>query len=858
MHRPLTTVGLSSAEVAARRRRDGPNVLPSRPGTPAWRQLLTQLTGFFALMLWCAAGLAVLAGMPPLAAAIAVVVLVNAVFAFVQEHRADRSAERLHDLLPRRTSVVRDGDRLEIDAVDLVVDDVVVLGIGDRITADLEALRTHSLSVDTSTLTGETVPVPVEVGAALYAGTFVTEGEGFATVTATGARTRLAGLAQLSRTTARPVSPLARQLHRVVRTISVTAVSVGVTFFVLMLAVGTPPAEGFLFAVGVTVALVPEGLLPTVTLSLAVAAQRMAGRNALVRHLEAVETLGSTTFICTDKTGTLTRNEMTVVEVWTPRGSVRVTGEGYDPTGRIVADDGAVATSVRQLAGAAARCSTGRVVDAGGRWVPQGDPMEAALDVLARRAGAASVGDDDGVPTTARYPFDPRRRRMSVVVDDWLLVKGAPDAVLDRVADAEGAERALAELARRGLRVLAVAWRALPPGTSESDPDVLEVDLTLAGLVGIEDPPREHVAAALSACRDAGLRVAMITGDHPATAAAVAAEVGLSLPDSPAYTGWELPEDEEVLGALLDRDGVVLSRVTPEDKVRIARAIRRRGHVVAMTGDGVNDGPALHTADIGIAMGATGTDVARDASDLVLLDDDFATIVAAIELGRATFANMRRFLTYHLTNNVAEVTPFLLWAASGGRFPLALGVLQILALDIGTDTFSAVALGAERPASGRQLGPPSRGRLLDGAVARRAFGVLGPTEATVTIAAFLAGCVAAGWRPGEAFPTGAPLAAASGAAFVAVVAGQTANAFACRSVSRPFVVGWRTNRFLLVAVSVELLISAAFLLIPAAADLLGHAVPPPLAWLVALAAAPAVLAVDTLHKHLRGDRRDLP
>jgi magnesium-transporting ATPase (P-type) len=328
--------------------------------------------------------------------------------------------------------------------------------------------------------------------------------------------------------------------------------------------------------------------------------------------------------------------------------------------------------------------------------------------------------------------------------------------------------------------------------------------------------------------------------------------VGLLTPEPTVLVGADLPTDPEMLGALVDRDGLVLARVAPEDKLRVARALRRRGHVVAMTGDGVNDGPALQEADIGVAMGRSGTDVAREAADLVLLDDHFATIVVAVEQGRATFLNVRRFLTYHLSDNVAELTPFLVWALSGGQFPLALGILQILALDIGTDTFSAVALGAEPPGKHILEAKPVRGRLLDRLVAGRAFGLLGPVEALFGMAAFVASLWSAGWVPGDPFPAGPTLAAASGATFAAVVFGQTANAFACRSTTRgPGQLGWFSNRLLVSAVVLELAITAVFLLVPAVARVLEHAPPPTAGWLVALSAAPAVLLVDAIHKAVR-------
>jgi magnesium-transporting ATPase (P-type) len=850
-----TPEGLSSDTAAARLARDGPNVLPSPATTPAWRHLLAQMGSFFALLLWIASALALLAGLPQLGGAILVVVVINAVFASVQEHRAERAAERLRDLLPRRVLVVRDGVRSEVDARELVVGDRVVLGIGDRVSADLEVTEVHGLRLDTSTLTGESVPLVVEVGEVAAAGTFVTEGEGMGTVTATGAATRLASIAALAHDARRGPSPLAGQLRQVVRTISVVAVSVGTVFFGVMLLLGTPPGDGFIFAVGVTVALVPEGLLPTVTLSLAVAAQRMADRHALVRHLEAVETLGATTFVCTDKTGTLTRNEMTVAEVWTPVGATAVAGAGYGPVGHLASDDPAVVTAVRELATAAVRCSTGTVVEEEGRWVARGDPMEAALHTLAVRAGVPPTRLGDLPAGSVRFPFDPRRRRMSVLVDGSLSVKGAPDAVLPRCAGTADATAVLEDMASRGLRVLAVAGRRLEPGEVPPDAESAERELTLLGLVAIHDPPREHVGEALAACRRAGVRVAMVTGDHPTTAAAIATEVGLAAPGAPVLTGADLPADEQLLGALIDRDGIVVARVAPEDKLRIARALQARGHVVAMTGDGVNDGPALQAADVGVAMGLGGTDVAREAADLVLLDDDFATIVAAIEQGRGTFGNIRRFLTYHLTDNVAELTPFVLWAVSGGRFPLALGVLQILALDIGTDTATAVALGAERPPAHVLDQPPTRGRLLDGTVARRAFGLLGPTEATFAIGAFLVAFLVQGWRPGAPFPGGEVALAASGAAFAAVILGQAANAFACRSSTRtPGSLGWGSNRLLLGAVGLALVLGAAFVLVPPVARMLGHAPPPLAGWFVAAATAPAVLVVDHLDKR-RSHRR---
>jgi magnesium-transporting ATPase (P-type) len=817
---------------------------------PAWRRLAGEMFHFFALLFWVAGCLAFVAGMPQLGVAIFVVVVLNGVFAFMQQERAEHAAERLRDLLPRQVTVVRDGVPEQVPASGVVTGDAVELREGDRVSADLRLDAVHALALDTSTLTGESVPVRPAAGETAHAGCFVVEGEATATAIATGTHTRLAGIAGLTQARSRAPSPLHRELVRLSRIIATGAVTVGAGFFGLAVLVGMPASDGFLFAVGVTVALVPEGLLPTVTLSLAIGAQRMARRHALVRHLEAVETLGSTTFICTDKTGTLTRNEMAVVEVWMPGGRAVVDGVGYEPVGDVRCEPPEAAPELRELARAALRCSWGRIVEDADRWSARGDPMEAALDALARRVGVDEAADAAAAPERARFPFDARRRRMSIVAGDRLVVKGAPDAVFPRCTVPGGATEALQELAARGLRILAVAVRDLGGGAMPATADEAERDLTLLGLVALEDPPRPGAAAAIAACRRAGIKVAMVTGDHPETARAIAREVRLIEGDDElVVVGRRLPRDDDVLAAMLDRDGVVVARVSPEDKLRIARALGARGHVVAMTGDGVNDAPALSEAAIGVAMGRSGTDVAREAADLVLLDDDFASVVAAIEQGRSTFSNIRRFLTYHLTDNVAELTPFVVWALSGGRFPLALGVLQILALDIGTDVLPSLALGAEPPARGLLDRPPIRHHLLDRQMFSRVFGVLGPVEAIVEMAAFLAVFLVAGWRPGDTFPGGDTLLAASGAAFSAVVLGQVANAFACRStVAPPWRLGWTTNRLLLGAVVAELAMLAGFLFVPRVADLLDHAPPTVAGFAVALLAVPALLAADATHK----------
>lgn len=813
--------------------------------------MLGELTHFFALLLWTAAALAFFAKLPQLSIAIIAVIVLNGVFALIQQARADRAADRLQEMLPTRVTVFRDGRRRLIEAEDVVVGDVLLLESGDRVPADATVLAENRLLVDSSMLTGESQANSVAEGEALYAGTFVVEGDSRAEVTAIGQHTRLAGIARLSTSTTKPDTPLTRGLNGVVRLTAAISVSVGVLFLLLSLLIGNPVQQAFVFAIGVTVALVPEALLPTVTLSLAWGSEQMAKRQILVRNLEAVETLGSTTFICTDKTGTLTRNQMTVVEAWTPAGTVSIDGAGYGPTATLTPSSPTATDAARELALAAERCSTGYAEEVQGQWRAHGDPMEAALDTLARRLGVDTGADRRTGPVQLRFPFDPRLRRMAVVLADEIVIKGAPDAVLPLCGDDPEPHRAMEALTARGLRVLAIAAGPRNGRTPRNQTDC-EQDLRLLGLVALQDPPRDDVSESLQACRTAGVKVAMVTGDHPATATAIADEVGLRFPDSPVLSGTDLPEDQPQLAALIDHDGVVIARVSPEDKLRIARALRSRGHVVAMTGDGVNDAPALHESDIGVAMGLSGTDVARAAADLVLLDDSFAGIVAGIEQGRATFVNIRRFLTYHLTDNVAELAPFLVWALSGGYFPLALGVLQIIALDLGTDTLSAVALGAEPPAQHLLEGPPVHGRLMNRTVLRRAFGLLGPLEAVLSLAAFVVSLLALGWRPGDPFPTGHALAAASGAAFITVVLAQTANVFSCRSSSRwPGALGWFTNRLLVPAALIGLAISLLELWVPPVARLLGQWNPPLWGWAVALASIPVLLGVDALDKRLR-------
>ncbi len=877
--------GLTTDEAQVRLHQVGPNVIPGAHGPGPARQLVAQMVHRFALMLWIAAILAFVGGMPQLGWAIIAVVLINGAFSFAQEYRAERATRALSALLPEMTTVIRDGRRSSIPAAELVPGDVVLLREGDRISSDARVIRSTGMQVDNSTLTGESEalartdePGPpadlMDRRNVVFAGTFVASGSGLVLVVSTGTDTLLGGLARLTGGVVRGHTRLRVELDRAVKVIAAFAVAAGVLFFGVSLALGTPARDGFLFAIGVIVALVPEGLLPTLTLSLAMSASRMAERGALVRHLEAVETLGSTTVICSDKTGTITANQMTARAVAVPIGRLDVSGTGYDPAGTLLLNGRplteAESTSVQPLFRAAALCNDARMDHRDGRWVTVGDPTEGSLLVLARKGGVGQEEAERAAPRAVEFPFDSVRRRMTTVNrlatgGSVVLTKGSPEAVLavcSTLAEASGTTpisdgaraRVMAnvdELAAEGLRVLAFASKTVEVGLPETVQEA-EHDLSLLGLVGMADPVRPEVPEAIARCRRAGIRVVMVTGDHPSTAAAVASKAGLAA--GPVVLGADLPSDDEALRVLLADPAVsVLARVAPEQKLFIARAFQALGEVVAMTGDGVNDGPALRQADIGVAMGMVGTDVARGAADIVLLDDNFAHIVEAVEEGRAAFDNIRRFLTYHLTDNVAELAPFVIWALSGGSIPLLLSVLQILALDIGTDLLPALALGAERPEAGT-MGRPPRGRdarLLDRRVLGRAFGFLGPIEAVVSISLLPIGAALFfGWHAGSPFPdAGASLATISTMVFASIVAMQMANAFECRSTPASlFSIGPLSNRLLVGAVAVEAVILLCFILIPPLAGVLGMRALTPAQWVPVLVAPCVLLGAEETRK----------
>jgi magnesium-transporting ATPase (P-type) len=836
---PPTVPGLTSEQARRELERVGPNMLADGDGAHWLARLGRNFTHLFALLLWAGAALALLGGQPPLAIAIVAVIVVNAIFSFAQEYRAERAVKALRQILPQRVRVRRDGNPTEVTADEVVPGDVMLLAAGDRISADARLLVEVELKVDMSTLTGESRPVRRRVSAGpherggleapdrVFAGTHVVSGTAEAAVTATGMATELGRIARLTQSAERHLSPLELEMARMTRLVAVLSVSVGGAFFLLAGSLGMGLNDRFVFAIGVIVANVPEGLLPTVTLSLALATQRMAKRNAIVRRLSSVETLGATTVICTDKTGTLTANEMTVRRVWTLGADLDVGGAGYAPVGEITALHGTLdGDRLEELARAAALCNDASLQEADGRWKMIGDPTEGALLTLAHKVGLDPVTESHRYPRRGEAPFDSARKRMTTIHDApggrMAYVKGAPAAIIGATTLDDGARaRVLAAadaLARASLRVLAIARRdGVPTGLTAEEAE--RAELEFLGLVGMHDPPRPEVAAAIRSCQGAGIRVVMVTGDHGLTAEAIARRIGLISGRAAILDGAALERlDEDGLLAALHRPDVLVSRVTPEQKLRIAKALRGAGEVVAMTGDGVNDAPALRAADIGVAMGRSGTDVAREAADIILLDDNFASIAAAAEEGRAVYDNIRRFAQYHFSSNVAELIAFLTWGLSGGAIPLPIVVMQVLAVDLGTDLLPAIALGTERAEPGimKRAPRPRSERLLNRRVLGRVYGYVGLFVGVAGLATFLFAYWLAGWRPWDDLADDGPLyVQATAATYAGIVMGQVGAGMAFRtSRESVFKVGLLSNRFLLVGIAFEIALLFALLYVP--------------------------------------------
>ena len=797
-----TAQGLNRAEALQRLQEYGRNRVEEAPQEHLSIRLLREFTHFFALILWLAAGLAFVAeindpgkGMAALGFAILGVILVNGLFSFWQEYRAEQAIAALRQLLPTQVVALRENENLQLSAEELVPGDILFLKEGDKVPADCRLVESFGVRVNNATVTGESLPKARDTDPSteeylthskniMLAGTSLVSGTAKAVVFATGMHTEFGKIAHLTQAPRETHSPLQLEIMRLSRLVAVLATILGIVFFIIGQFIGLSFWENFIFAIGIIVANVPEGLLPTVTLSLAMATQRMAKRNALIRHLPAVETLGSTTVICTDKTGTLTQNRMAVKTVFL--------GDKFYGVSELPEH---LAQDYRLLFEAAGICHNLKQTEAGGKKTWLGDPMEAALVEMARRA----LPDLPDSQRMDEIPFDAERKRLSVLHSSAqglvLYTKGALEVLLPLCNHIQNGTKILPltkelkqqllaaqdAMADQGLRILAFAYRNVPQKYAK---DTLEQDMILTGLAGLEDPPRPEVPDAIRKCHEAGIKVIMVTGDHPHTAKAIAREIGLTQSAAPLIiTGEQLRRfTPSQLQLALDAPEIIFARVGANQKMLIVNALKRKKHIVAVTGDGVNDAPALKQAHIGIAMGISGTDVTKECADMILLDDNFASIVSAIEEGRAVFDNIRKFLTYILTSNIPELVPYLAFVLF--KIPLPLTIIQILAVDLGTDMLPALGLGAEKPAAGIMQRPPRAraDRLLNWPLVIRAYLFLGIMEAAAAMAMFFYVLHSGGWHYGVVLAHNDPLyLQATTATLSAIILMQVMNVFLCKS-----------------------------------------------------------------------------
>ena len=864
--------GLSQNEALRRLKEFGPNQIDKVPPESLLISFLKEFIHFFALILWLAAGLAFFAdyrqpgeGMGTLGYAILGVIVINGLFAFWQQFRAERAVAALEKLLPHYVKVLRDNNIGLILATHLVPGDVILLQEGDNVSADCRIIEAFSLRVNNATVTGESMPKARDAEPSseedllhgrntLLAGTSVVSGEGRAVVFATGMHTEFGKIAHLTQTTSSGSSPLQLEITRLSRIVVAIAFSLGVTFFFIGQVIGLSFWENFIFAIGIIVALVPEGLLPTLTLALAMSTQRMAKRNALIRHLPSVEALGSATVICTDKTGTLTQNRMEINKLYV-NGQVITRFEAKRQP--------ELAKVYRRFFEDALLCHNLKETVIAGKPEFLGDPMEIALVRLAKTC----LGETISYPKINEVPFDTDRKRLSTVHQTpdgpVLYCKGALEMLLPLCTHVQLGEKidpinvdiqqafinALEKMASEGLRVLAFAWRELKVG---HDVGSEEHDLILSGLVGLEDPPRPEVPDAIQKCHEAGIKVIMVTGDHPHTALAIGRQIGQIQSDTPVIiTGEQLRRlSETQLRLALDAPDIIFARVGADQKMRIVSALKKMNHIVAVTGDGVNDAPALKMADIGIAMGIMGTDVAKESADMILLDDNFASIVAAIEEGRAVYDNIRKFLSYILTSAVPELVPYLFFALF--NIPLPLTIIQILAVDLGTDMLPALGLGPNPPAQGIMTRPPKgrNERLLNWPLLLRAYLFLGLLEASAAMTAYYLVLHNGGWAWGEALGIHDTLyQQATTACLASIIIMQIVNVFLCKTPDRTlFGSAIFSNRLILWGVTLEIILILVIIYTPWGQMIFGTAPIPLSIWLFMLPFGAAMLLLEEVRK----------
>jgi sodium/potassium-transporting ATPase subunit alpha len=853
--------GLTDEEVKKRFLEFGPNEIKEGKKKPLILRFSGQLTHFLAILLWIAALLSFLSeylnpgeGMLTLGIAIVSVIFINAIFAFIQEYRAEKALDEMKKLLPFHVKVVREGKEKEILAREVVPGDVVILSEGDKVPADLRLIETNDARVNNAPLTGESEPVIrnsdpfsgdiINSLNIAFAGTTVISGSGKGVVFATGMRTEFGRIAQLTGTVTSGLSPLQKEIIKITRLVTAIAAITGLVFFAIGFTIGRTFWENFLFTIGIIIANVPEGLLPTVTLSLAMGSKRMLKRNALIKTLTSVETLGSVNVICTDKTGTLTQNKMAVKRLAFLDEAQKI--EKQKPS----------------LLSVALLCNNTKEIEGS----LKGDPTEVAL----YQAAIESLGHVES-RRIKEFPFDSDRKRMSTINilngNSYVMTKGAPESMFAICShclvngeilnfDDSLRNRAISlyhEMMDKGLRVLSFSYREV-----KRPEDILRVqdterDMIFLGLIGLEDPPRPEVPDAIRKCRDAGIRIIMITGDGSRTALAIAREIGLVKGDPTTVEGEDfLKMSDEELRGTLSKGEIIFSRMTPKRKLRVVNILKEEGERVAVTGDGVNDAPALKRADIGIAMGIAGTDVAKEAADIILLDDNFATIVNAVEEGRTIFENIKKFIIYIFAHLTPEAVPYILFVLL--RTPLPLTVMQILAIDLGTETIPALGLGVEKPEADIMKRPPrpkekgliDRNVLFTGYIF---FGLMS-TIGVLFIHFFI--LYKGGWQWGTDLQIDNPLVhQGTTATFLGIVIMQVANVFACRTQSDSvFKGGIFSNRIILWGILSEIILCVFIIYHPWGNKIFSTAPVPYTTWIILAPFAVFLFAASEVRKLL--------
>lgn len=897
--------GLNAGEVTKLREEFGENKIAEAKGEPKIIKFLRNFVSLMAILLWVGGAVAFFfTDTPQLGIAIWMVNIINGLFSFFQENKASKATEALKKMLSSYARVIRDGQEQKVLSEELVPGDVLLVEEGDKISADARLVKSTDLQVNQSTLTGESNPVrknehPVnnpdltrfEYKDMIYAGTTVSSGSGRAVVTTIGMKTEFGKIAGLTQSMGDEKSPLQKELDKLTKQISLIAISVGLFFLVAaVFFVKQPIAQAFVFSLGMIVAFIPEGLLPTVTLSLAMAVQRMAKEHALVKKLSSVETLGSTSVICSDKTGTLTQNEMTVNHVWLPNEELEVTGLGYAPEGDVTCDGAKVTAAedsdLKLVLTGAALCSNARIVppdEENPRYTVLGDPTEACLGVAAQKAGIELNELEEAFPRVRELPFDSTRKRMTTIhqlqasIDGFkrvAFVKGAPKETSELCSRirVHGEIREMTEddlgkimeandnYARNGLRVLAIAYRGLdkvsglPKAMSAYTPELIEEDMTFIGLVVMADPPRTEVAAAVEKCRKASIRIVMITGDYGLTAESIAKRIGIVQGEHPrVVTGAELGRmnDDELKEALSDE--VIFARVAPEQKYRVVTNLQEMGNVVAVTGDGVNDAPALKKADIGVAMGITGTDVAKESADMILTDDNFASIVRAVEEGRAVYNNIQKFLLYIFNSNMSEAVPSAAFLFSRGGIPLPLTVMQILSVDLGTDMIPALGLGTELPEKGIMDRPPRKQNdsLLSKKIIIKAFLWYGSIEAIIAMAAYFFVNFVHGGSFTELASSGLIYREATTMTLGAIIFCQIGNAINCRTEKQSALsIGLFSNKLINIGFVFEIFLLCILSYVPFVHGLFNTAPLSLVDWIFLILCPIPVVALEEIRKKI--------